>query len=465
MTIQFGGLATGLDTRNIIEQLMNAERTPITRLEADKTWMSNRLKAFSDLDAKLKSFSDSIKNLGNSDTLLKRSIKQSSEDYLKASVSSEALAGTSYQVEVVALAQVQKSVATAGVVSKSSNSFGTGTLNFTVDGTSRSVEITAANNTLDGIMKAINNAEIGLSAAIINDGSNTPYRLVLTGENVGKTFSLNTSGLTGGTDTLGNYNVDDGTGTITNPPVQAATRAHVRVDTIDIYSDSNTLKEAIPGVTLDLVQAKEATNTTLNIGLDKSSIKSTIQDFAKGFNEVVGFITSQSVINEEGGGVLGGDSGINSIKRHLQSMLTAPFANSGVFSTLSQLGFKTEKNGTLTVDDKVLAEAVEKNLDSVVSLLAGEGEKKGVAKQFQDYLGSMTNASSGMLKGRKDSITTNIKRIDKRIESMEARLEQRKKTMEAQFSAMETLVSGLNSQSSYLSQQMTSISNIMNYRS
>lgn len=101
MTIQFGGLASGLDTYNIIEQLMNVERMPITRLETDKTWLNNRLQAFSDLDAKLKSFTDSIKNLGDSDTLLKRSIKQSSEDYLTASVSSEALAGTSYQVEVL----------------------------------------------------------------------------------------------------------------------------------------------------------------------------------------------------------------------------------------------------------------------------------------------------------------------------------------------------------------------------
>lgn len=465
MTIQFGGLATGLDTSNIIEQLMNAERIPITRLESDKTWLNNRLTAFTQLDTKLKSFATAITNLGNADSLLTRSIKQSSNDQLTATVSSEALAGTSYQVEVVSMAQVQKSVASTGVASKTSSSYGTGTLNLTVDGASHSLEITSTNNSLEGIMAAINKADVGVSAAIINDGSGTPYRLVLTGENVGKTFSLNSSGLSGGTDTLGNFNLDDGNGTITNPPVQLATRAHVRVDTVDIYSDSNTLKEAIPGVTLDLVQAKEGTTTTLNVNLDKTSIKSTIQAFAKGYNEVVSFITGQSVIDEKGGGVLGGDSGINAIKRHLQSMLTAPFANSGVFSTLSQLGFKTEKDGTLTLDDKVLSDAVEKNLGSVVSLLAGEGEKKGLAKQFQDYLGSITNTSTGMLKGRKDSINTNIKRIDNRISSMEARLEQRQKTMEAQFSAMETLVSGLNSQSTYLTQQMTAISNIMNYRS
>jgi len=465
MTIQFGGLATGLETSSIIEQLMNVERLPIVRLATDKTWLNNRLSAFSQLDTKLKSFADSIKNLNDADTLLKRSIKQSSEDYLTASGSSEALAGTSYQVEVVSLAQVQKSVATTGVASKTSASFGTGTLNLTVDGESHTIDITTENNSLEGIMNAINDADLGVSAAVINDGSSSPYRLILTGENVGKTFSLDSSGLTGGTDPLGAFNLDDGFGNITNPPVQTATQAHIRVDTVDIYSDSNTLTEAIPGVTLDLLKAETGKTTTLNIGIDKTSIKSTIQAFAKGYNEVISFITSQSVIDEKGGGVLGGDSGINSIKRHLQNMLTQSFANSGVFSSLSQLGFETQKDGTLVVNDKTLSAAVNDNLDSVVSLLADDGENDGLAVQFQDYLDSMTNSSSGMLQGRKESINNNIKRVENRIESMEARLEQRQKTLEAQFSAMETLVSGLNSQSSYLTQQMSAISNIMNYRS
>ena len=114
MTIQFGGLATGLDTGNIVEQLMALERQPITRLETDKTWLNNRLTAFTELDTKLKSFADSIKNLGDADTLLQRSVKQSSEDFLSATVSSDAQAGTSYQVEVVSLAQVQKSVSARG---------------------------------------------------------------------------------------------------------------------------------------------------------------------------------------------------------------------------------------------------------------------------------------------------------------------------------------------------------------
>ncbi len=117
MTIQFGGLATGMDTSSIITQLMNIERNPVTRLEADKTWLNNRLSAYTELDSKLKSFADGIKNLNYRDTLLQRSAKQSSAEFLSTAVTKDALPGASYQVEVVSLAQVQKSVS-SGFTSK-----------------------------------------------------------------------------------------------------------------------------------------------------------------------------------------------------------------------------------------------------------------------------------------------------------------------------------------------------------
>lgn len=468
MTIQFGGLASGLDTNSIVSQLMRLERMPINQLEADKTWMNNRLAAFTDLDSRMKSFLDSIENLGNADTLKKRSVNLSSNDHLTASVSSAAMIGTSYQVEVISLAQVQKSVSGSGFADRESNSFNTGTIQITVGNENHTIDITSENNSLNGIVAAINAANLGVRAAIINDGSNTgsppaPYRLVLTGENVASDFSLDASGLNigTGTDTLGVFEAPGG---IINPPVQVATRANLMVDGIEIFSDSNTLTEAIPGVTLDLVQAEIGVLTSLNITLDKNAIKSTIKNFAAGYNQVVGFITGQSVIDGEGGGLLSGDSGINTIKRHLQNMLTAPHNNDGIFIALSQLGFETQRDGTLIVNDEILSRAVNENLDSVISLLTNKNDRDGIASKFQAYLSSMTSAATGMLQGRRSSINSSVERMDERILSIEMRLEQREKTMRARFSAMEQLVSAMNAQSSFLSQQMDTITDIMNFR-
>lgn len=450
MTIQFGGLATGLETSSIIEQLMELERTPITRLETDQTWQNNRLEAYTELDTRLKSFADKIKNLNFSSTLLQRSVKQSSDAFVSASVTSKAVTGASYQVEVVSLAQVQKSVSADGYADKSSALFGTGSLSITVGGTNHAIEITEANNSLEGLVNSINEADIGISATIINTGDEAaPYRMILTGEDVAKEFSLDASGLTGGAA----LSIGD--------PVQAATRAVVRVDTIEISSDSNTLSDAIPGVTLDLLKAEAGTTTTLNISVDKDNIKSAIAAFAEGYNEVISFITSQSSINGSEGGVLGGDASINAVKRRLQNMLTEAAPNSGIFKTISQLGFETQKDGTLNLNDATLTKAINSNLEDIVGVLAGEEGVTGVATKFKNYLYEMTNSGTGLLKTKKDSIDSNLKKIDTRISAIEARLEQRQKSLEAQFSAMETLVSGLNSQSTYLTQQMDILSNMM----
>lgn len=449
MTIQFGGLATGLETSSIIEQLMELERTPITRMETDQTWLNNRLDAFTELDTKLKSFADKIKNLNFSSTLLQRTAKQSSSEYLSATVNSKALTGASYQVEVQSLAQVQKSVSETGYADKTSAAFGTGTMQLTIGTSVSNITIDSSNNSLEGIAKAINAADLGVSAAIVNTGeAGTPYYLTLTGQDVATAFSLDASGLTGTPLSFG-------------VPVQEAKNAELKIDGIAFTSTSNTLTEAIPGVTLDLLKAEVGKTTTLNISVDKESIKSSISAFAEGYNEVISFITSQSSINGSEPGVLGGDASINAVKRRLQNLLTESTGNSGIFTTMSQLGFETQKDGTLNLNDTTLTKAINTNLDDIATLLAGEDGVTGVATKFKNYLYDMTNSGTGLLKTKKGSIETNLKKIDTSISNLETRLEYRQKTLEAQFSAMETLVSGLNSQSTYLTQQMDILSNMM----
>jgi flagellar hook-associated protein 2 len=446
MAIAFGGLATGLDTNSIIEQLMNAERAPLVRLEADKTWMNNRLSAFTELDARLKSFASSIANLGDKDQLQQRAITSDSSDYFTASVDKTATLDTNYQIDVISLAQVEKDYSDTGYASKSAESFSAGTITINVDGTDQTIDITTGiNNTLDGIMRAINDADIGVSASIVNDGDPTnPYRLTITGDTVGQAITIS----------------DDTVGLGTFTESQPATQAHIQVDGLDIYSSSNTVTEAIPGVTLNLVKADSAVSTKVSIALDNSSIKGKINAFATGYNDVVSFISSQSTIGDTKGGVLSGDSGINAMKRHLQDWLTTQLPNSSSFSSISQLGLETQKDGTLKVNDTILSAALDSDIDSVVSLLSGPNGDDGIAATFQAYLESQTSSTDGMLAGRESNITSGLSRIDDRIEQMEMRLGKREETMRKQFNAMELLVSSMNAQSDYLTQALSGLENL-----
>lgn len=533
MAISFGGLATGLDTSALIGQLMAAERQPLTQMKNDKSYFNSRMAALGQLEGKLLSFHTKIEDLDSAQNLQAKKATLSSKDFFAATTESDAAPGN-YQVEVVDLAQVQKSVS-LGVADKTTTSFGLGTMTLTV-GENDPVDVTidSSNNSLEGIMAAINEADTGVTASIINDGTDSPYRLVLTGADVAAGFTLTSTlatfdgdvtnlttggyadqgaelfgsgtislstgyditlsgenslidiqdtinaesattgvsatveddgaggyrlALTGGTIAATNLTNGAGYAAPTLTTTQSAQQAHIRVDGIDIYSKSNTLSEAISGVSLDLTQAEEGTITNLTVKVDESAVKSQIESFVAGYNEVVSFIGGQSKSEGGSAGILAGDSGINSIKRRLQSMLSAQVGGSGLTS-LAQVGLKTERDGTLSIDDEALTEAIQTDLPGITKLLAGDDNTEGIATRFKDYLDGITDKIDGFYAGRKKTLENNVKQIDKSIDRFEFRMEKREQTLNDQFNALEQMISVMNAQSDYIGKQMSALENM-----
>lgn len=438
MAITFGGLATGIDTDAIITELMKIERFPIDRLEKDQAYYKNRLNAFSDMDGKLKSFLEKAEAIDTRLELNSPTIRSSSEDYVSVTADSKAQLG-SYQLTVLDLAQQQKDVS-QGYADKAALTFGTGNLNLTVAGVSSAITIDATNNSLEGIAAAINDAELGVSATIINDGTGTePYRLILTGNSVSDAFSLDTSGLSGGTAAIP---------TMSN--TQVAQQAHFLLDGIDVYSDSNTVDSSVPGLSIELLKADAEATTTINVSTDKDATTEKIKEFVASYNEIVTFIGDQKDAS------WGNDSAFRSIKRHLQGLLTTP-SGGGIYSSLSQIGFETQRDGTVTMNSSTLSAALADDYDGVLSLFSGSEGVEGISTKFATYLENMTDSIDGLYAGRKETTDSNLRRIDQKIINMEARLEQKEKLLRAQFSAMEQLVNGLNAQGGYLMQQLAAM--------
>ncbi len=450
MAITFGGLATGLDTNSIVDGLMQVERSPLIRLESDKVWLNSRLSAFKEFDTALNSFYDSAKTLANQDAYSKKISTLSTSDYLSVATSDSALANTSYDVEVISLAQVQKTHVDNSFSSETDLIFNPGTIEITVDGTAHSITISATDASLEGVTNAINEANIGVTAGILDDGSLIdPFRLTLTGSKVSETFTIDATGIAG----------TESIGTTTN--YQDAGPASIEVDGIAITSNSNTITDAIQGLVLNLVDSEVGKTTTISTQTDTSTVSTNINAFVTGYNEVVSFVTKQSTFGDSQGGILSGDSGLNSVKRRLQNLLTTMTSNEGSFKALSQLGLETQSDGTLALDSDTLNSAVSEDLDGIISLLAGdENGNGGIATQFEDYLDGLTDSTQGLYAGREQSITQNLNRIDDSIVLMEMRLEKREEILRSQFNSMELLISTLNSQGDYLSQQLESISQI-----
>lgn len=491
--VTFGGLATGLPTDEIVTKLMAVQRRPLERLESDKEYEAMRLKAYSQLNSRLGDLRKAADAMNITSEVRTTKVELGSETNFKAT-SANAGPG-SYNISVAQLAQVQKDISAVGYASKTASAFKTGTiaikdkLGVTTQAT---ITIDATNNSLQGIQAAINaqSETTGISATIIgNDESN--YRLSLTGKDSSTSYSLDTAGLSIGIGEALNF---------TN--TQAGQKAVVIIDGAPVVSNSNTITDAISGVTLNLsavnIQTSAGTpeagvdswkwavppkyaGTTMNVVGDTTALKEKISTFVSSYNKVMEWInegyqtktatdtatdtatnTATDTAKEEDilSDYLRGDSTVNNVKRGLQSILTDAVKGSGSLHILSDIGITTNKDGTLNLNNSKLDTALEGGVDGMVSLLAGEGTENGVMKKFNSFLVDLTSSTKGMYAEKKDRHKTRVERLNSQIAQKETMMEKIEKNMRARFNAMELLISNLNAQSSFLTQQMDALSNM-----
>ncbi|MFN2257851.1 MAG: flagellar filament capping protein FliD [Desulfuromonadaceae bacterium] len=467
--INFSGLATGMDTDSIVKQMMEIERRPIERLEKQKESEATRLMAFKQFDEKLNNLREAVGSMNLTSEVRESSIDLSPSAPFTASSNG---AGTgSYDVAVKQLAQVQKSVAD-GVSSYSEGVLGTGSITIG----SATINVDESNNSLLGLQEAINAVagETGVKASIMDDGSgsDTAYHLVLTGQDANTSFAPDVN--------------LDGEESLAFKEMRSAQQAKVEIDGIDVVSDSNTLSGVIPGIDLHLNATSDVVGTdadgdiyqtaTMNVEPDTAVLKGKVQNFVDSYNGVMDWISAgydefgasrPSLAEVEAGqedilsDVVRGDSAINGAKRQLQNLLSTQVNTSGDFSVLSQLGISTQRDGSLSLDEAKLDNAVTTKFDDVVSLLAGEGSEPGVMKHFNSAMMDITGGSSGIYADKKDSYESSLKDINGQIDRMEMLAAKREETMRAQFNSLELLVSEMNAQSDYITQQMDMLSNMV----
>jgi flagellar hook-associated protein 2 len=475
--ITFSGLASGVNTSDIITKLMAVERVPVDNLSKDKEAESNRLKAYGQFNTMLSDLKTSVSAMSLTSNVRTTTVALSSDSAFSATSNSAAIG--SYNIAVTQLAQVQKSIV-GGYASDSTSIFGTGTVN--VNGTAITVD--ATNDSLQGLMSAINAVAgtTGVSASIINDGGSTanPYHLVLTGKDAATEFNVTSE-----------LKASDGTTVIPfaaskNDAYQKAQTAIIQVDGVNVNSNSNTITAAISGITLNLkaisaisVPGSPPTyaTTKMDISADTSSLKEKISTFVSSYNKIMDWIsagyakdiptittsttttdttatttTTTTPTDAQYSNILRGDASINSIKRGLQSLLTDVVNTSGSLHILGNIGITTSQDGTLNLNSSTLNTALNTNFDGVTKLLAGENTTDGVMKKFNSYLLNVTSATSGMYAEKRNRYTSKVSNLENQITQKTAQLDKSEAILKARFTAMELLVSNLNSQSTFLTQ-------------
>ena len=310
----------------------------------------------------------------------------------------------------------------------------------------------ASDTTLAGVRDAINKASDnpGIKATIIKVDSGS--QLVLTSDKVGATNAI-TIGATD-TDALdGNDLTRLATTSLTS--IQTASDAIIYVDGQKVTKASNSISDVIPGVTISLKKADSLKTETLSIELDKESAKSKVNDFIKAYNSLASTMSSLSSYDDKTkkGGPLLGDATLRGVQNQIRQALSNPTQGVAGFSTLAEIGIKTNKSGVLELDATKLNRVIDSNFEAVSQLFASNN---GLATRFDGVLKNYLS-SDGALSSRVGGVNKQIAGITDQRDKLNLRLAAIEARYRKQFTAMDALVGQLQATGSYLSQQLSNL--------
>ncbi|AZT84479.1 hypothetical protein EHN06_13550 [Marinobacter sp. NP-4(2019)] len=454
------GAGSGIFSADLVEQLVNAERKPAEiRLDQRQQAAQSKISAFGALRSALEGLRSPMEKLSSPEGLRAFTASSSNEAVTGVSIDQSVVSRGSYSLDVTQLAQAQ-SLASVEFADRDTTEVGTGTLSLNVGGVNTDVVIDGSNNTLEGVASAINDANAGVSAGIVDTG--TGYRLVLSSDESGtaNAIQVTVSGDGDGSDTdtngLSRFAFDGTTSNLTET-VQAKD-AMLEVNGIAVTRSSNTVEGVVDGVTFDL---KSLGTSSVTVDRDPDAVAGRVQEFVDKFNALQDVIKRHSGFNAETGkgGVLSGDSTIRGIQSDLRSLLTtipAGLEDSPV-RMLADVGIKTDPStGKLEFDQAVFKEQLAAEPAAVTALFAEKDGVEGVAARTLDRLDDFL-AGDGVLSNRTDGLNETLGRIDDQREQLDLRIQSYRDRLVSQFSAADSLIAQLNSTGDYISQQLAAI--------
>jgi len=456
MGLAVGGLASGLDTQGIIEKLMDIERQPITLLQQREDAFQVKLSAYGEVKSALSEFQSAVNDLRYPSNFAASSSVSSNEGILTVTSSgSAALGNHSIIVSTLAQAHTIRSAA----FTASTDVVGTGTISIQV-GTGDAVDVTinSDHETLSGIAAAINSADAGVTASVIDDGLGHTY-LTMTSQESGADNIISVNITNGGSGQLDS--LYDGGEMVTT---RAAANGQLTVDGIDVERSSNTISDLISGVTLDLHKADNTETVGVDITRDTDTIKEKISAFVDAYNKLVDNISSKQAYGGEEGssGALIGDSTLRSITRNLGSILGRQVGGTeNGASTLFGIGISIDRYGKMQMDDTDVTDALATNISDVMTIFTSDTEtSQGIVTALADYLDMAMDPVDGMIATKEDGLQSSIDDLNDKQDAMETRISKREEILWAQFNRLELLLSGYQQTSDYLTQQITALTNL-----
>jgi flagellar hook-associated protein 2 len=466
MAISSPGLASGLDIKSIVSQLVALERAPLAPLQQKAAGLQSKLSIYGTIKSMVSALGDAAKKLADPKAWDLVKGGSTAPDRVGISVAA-GTPPTSMSIEVQALARAQS---TASAALPTGSAVGSGTLSIQVGswttgdfvaGTAAAINVeVTAQDTLSTIATKINAGNGGVTATVLRDasGERLLVRSTRTGADLGFRIQA-TDGDGNNTDAAGLSRLAyDGTGGNFHGMTlsQAGSNAQATVNNVPITSASNTVSDALPGITLNL-SAVTTTPVELTVINDKEGMRKNIQTFVDAYNAINSMLSTATKYDPDTkvAGTLQGDSTAVGLQNALRGMMRS-VTPGGDFTRLLDIGIEIKSGGTMSVDNTKLDAAMSEpeELKALFTATSTDPAAQGFGLKMSAFATGLLSVN-GTLTGRsealKNSVTRNTKEQDKVVDRA-ARAEVR---YLAQYNAMDNAVGKLNGLNAFVSQQVT----------
>lgn len=465
----YGGIGSGLNISDIVSQLVAADRKPADNalnLQQSKAKMQlSSIGTVTSAFDKLKTALTALKATTAFDTrtvtATGKAGPNNADDVLSASVAlydqgltKAAAANGTHQVEVKSLATAHKLIANASV--PKTDTFGAGTLTLTVGvgdkAKTMKVEVEAG-DTLTTVRNKIDAAgrKEGVQATLIASGDN--QYLSIAQEKTGAANAIKLE--YGGSDPKLSALV----GSLQENT--AAADAELTIDGVTVISDSNTVTDAVPGLTLNL---KVKGKSTIVISTDTTAATKVMQDFVKAYNDAIAAINTETKYDAKTkeAATLTGDAQMRGASSQLRSMMGAVLKDlSADGLDPKKLGLQTRgypnADGSLVLDATKFAAALASQPEKIRSAITGDTGGAGKLYTMVDGYVSTTTGKEGAFVARTKGLNTTLDNIDKRRKDLDVRMKNVEERYKKQFLALDSLMGKLQQSNTALQQQLAQL--------
>ena len=346
-----GGLGAGIDVSTLVQASMADQNAELQQMQNQQSTITSEQNALSSINNDVQTLSNAVFTLTDpAGQLADIAATSSDPSVLTASAISGATSGNA-QIVVNNLATTSSEYSAAEPTS--STPLATGTIEIQV-GTNTAVPIVinSSDDTLDGLASAINNANIGVTASVINDANGARLAIV-----------SNTSG------SPGDLTITSSSGVLGFTKAVMGINASLTVNGIPISSTTNTVTGAINGVTLNLASANPNETVTLTTGPDITQQENAVNSFVSAYNTVVTDLNNQFQVNSSTNqpGPLQADSTLALAQDQLLQAMSFTMTGNGGVNSLADLGITMNNDGTLSVDSSTLEGALQSDPNAVQS--------------------------------------------------------------------------------------------------